>query len=61
MPASRIQWLWIADLIQEYQSRNEAELATQRTIAEGRRVCVSNLKHATTEDDLRDYFKSYAV
>ena len=60
MPISRIQWLLIADSIQEYQIRNEAELATQRTIAEGRRACVS-LKHATTEDDLRDYFKSYAV
>ena len=60
MPVSRIQWLLIADLIQEYQSKNETELATQRAIAEGRRACV-NLKWATTEDDLRDYFKSYAV
>ena len=48
--------------MQQYQrTEDEAELATQRAIAGGRRVCVSNLKDSTTEDDLRDYFRNYAV
>ena len=54
------QWLLNTDLVQHRQKTSDGDIA-QCAIAQGRRARVGNIKHGTTEDDLKDYFKNYAV
>ena len=39
----------------------EAEVAHAASAAEGRRLYIGNLAYATTEEQLKDFFKAFSV